>query len=126
MIADEIQSGIARSGRMLACDWEAVRPDVVVRPFKFHPFLHVPYFRYQDNLCFFLYFESKMLPESPSNMFLLFLSQRLVQDLFPTISIYLTMNKCVRVCHTHPHTHIFEHTYTHWSKQMLFSNILFR
>lgn len=33
MIADEIQSGIARSGRMLACDWEEVRPDVVVRPF---------------------------------------------------------------------------------------------
>ncbi|KAL8120777.1 hypothetical protein AgCh_017819 [Apium graveolens] len=33
MIASEIQSGIARSGRMLACDWEEVRPDVVVRPF---------------------------------------------------------------------------------------------
>lgn len=31
MIADEIQSGLARSGRMLACDWEGVRPDVVVR-----------------------------------------------------------------------------------------------
>lgn len=30
MIADEIQSGLARSGRMLACDWEDVRPDVVV------------------------------------------------------------------------------------------------
>ncbi|KAL1829570.1 hypothetical protein DCAR_0208910 [Daucus carota subsp. sativus] len=30
MIADEIQSGIARSGRMLACDWEEVRPDVVI------------------------------------------------------------------------------------------------
>lgn len=30
MIADEIQSGIARSGRMLACDWEAVRADVVI------------------------------------------------------------------------------------------------
>ncbi|XP_071735844.1 ornithine aminotransferase, mitochondrial-like isoform X1 [Rutidosis leptorrhynchoides] len=30
MIADEIQSGIARSGRMLACDWEGVRPDVVI------------------------------------------------------------------------------------------------
>lgn len=30
MIADEIQSGLARSGRMLACDWEGVRPDVVV------------------------------------------------------------------------------------------------
>lgn len=31
MIADEIQSGLARSGRMLACDWEEVHPDVVVR-----------------------------------------------------------------------------------------------
>lgn len=31
MIADEIQTGLARTGRMLACDWEGVRPDVVVR-----------------------------------------------------------------------------------------------
>lgn len=31
MIADEIQSGLARSGRMLASDWEEVRPDMVVR-----------------------------------------------------------------------------------------------
>ncbi|XP_062012715.1 ornithine aminotransferase, mitochondrial isoform X2 [Rosa rugosa] len=30
MIDDEIQSGLARSGRMLACDWEEVRPDVVI------------------------------------------------------------------------------------------------
>ncbi|XP_074269577.1 ornithine aminotransferase, mitochondrial [Silene latifolia] len=30
MIADEIQSGLGRSGRMLACDWEDVRPDVVI------------------------------------------------------------------------------------------------
>ncbi|GER24612.1 ornithine aminotransferase [Striga asiatica] len=30
MIADEIQSGLARSGRILACDWEKVRPDVVI------------------------------------------------------------------------------------------------
>lgn len=30
MIADEIQTGIARTGKMLACDWENVRPDVVV------------------------------------------------------------------------------------------------
>lgn len=30
MIADEVQSGLARSGRMLACDWEGVHPDVVV------------------------------------------------------------------------------------------------
>ncbi|KAL6333619.1 hypothetical protein AAG906_028804 [Vitis piasezkii] len=30
MIADEIQSGLGRSGRMVACDWEEVRPDVVI------------------------------------------------------------------------------------------------
>ncbi|XP_031407234.1 LOW QUALITY PROTEIN: ornithine aminotransferase, mitochondrial [Punica granatum] len=30
MIADEVQSGLARSGKMLACDWEEVRPDVVI------------------------------------------------------------------------------------------------
>ncbi|CAN1227227.1 Ornithine aminotransferase, mitochondrial, partial [Linum grandiflorum] len=30
MIADEVQSGLARSGKMLACDWEKVRPDVVI------------------------------------------------------------------------------------------------
>lgn len=30
MIADEIQTGLARTGKMLACDWEGVRPDVVV------------------------------------------------------------------------------------------------
>ena len=30
MIADEIQTGIARTGRLLACDWEDVRPDAVV------------------------------------------------------------------------------------------------
>lgn len=30
MIADEIQTGIARTGKMLACDWENIRPDVVV------------------------------------------------------------------------------------------------
>lgn len=33
MIADEIQTGLARTGRMLACDWEEVRPDVVVSLF---------------------------------------------------------------------------------------------
>lgn len=31
MIADEIQTGLARTGKMLACEWEEVRPDVVVR-----------------------------------------------------------------------------------------------
>lgn len=30
MIADEIQTGIGRTGRLLACDWESVRPDVVI------------------------------------------------------------------------------------------------
>ncbi|KAG7012535.1 Ornithine aminotransferase, mitochondrial, partial [Cucurbita argyrosperma subsp. argyrosperma] len=30
MIADEIQSGLARSGKLLACDWENVRPDLVI------------------------------------------------------------------------------------------------
>uniref|UniRef100_A0A7C8YH30 Ornithine aminotransferase n=1 Tax=Opuntia streptacantha TaxID=393608 RepID=A0A7C8YH30_OPUST len=30
MIADEIQSGLGRSGKMLACDWEEVRPDLVI------------------------------------------------------------------------------------------------
>ncbi len=29
-IADEIQTGIARTGRMLACDHEAVRPDILI------------------------------------------------------------------------------------------------
>lgn len=31
MIADEIQTGLARTGKMLACEWEEVRPDIVVR-----------------------------------------------------------------------------------------------
>lgn len=30
MIADEVQTGIARTGRMLACDHENVRPDILV------------------------------------------------------------------------------------------------
>ncbi|GMH20799.1 hypothetical protein Nepgr_022641 [Nepenthes gracilis] len=30
MIADEIQSGLGRSGKILACDWEDVRPDIVI------------------------------------------------------------------------------------------------
>ena len=29
-MADEIQTGLGRTGRMLACDWEDVRPDVVM------------------------------------------------------------------------------------------------
>jgi ornithine--oxo-acid transaminase len=30
MIADEIQTGLARTGKMLACDYEDVRPDILV------------------------------------------------------------------------------------------------
>lgn len=30
MIADEIQTGIGRTGKLLACEWEDIRPDVVV------------------------------------------------------------------------------------------------
>ncbi len=29
-IADEVQTGIARTGKLLACDWEDVRPDVLI------------------------------------------------------------------------------------------------
>jgi len=29
-IADEVQTGIARTGKLLACDWESVRPDVLI------------------------------------------------------------------------------------------------
>lgn len=29
-IADEVQTGIARTGKMLACDWEGVRPDILI------------------------------------------------------------------------------------------------
>jgi ornithine--oxo-acid transaminase len=29
-IADEVQTGIARTGRMLACDWEGIKPDVLI------------------------------------------------------------------------------------------------
>lgn len=42
MIADEIQSGLARSGKLLACDWENVRPDLVVMHSP--PFPSIPYF----------------------------------------------------------------------------------
>lgn len=60
MIADEIQTGIARTGRLLACDWEDVRPDVVVssdlsgmlisNPFSCaleHPLIHL--IQYDNN-----------------------------------------------------------------------------
>ena len=30
MIADEIQTGLGRTGKLLACDWEAIRPDMVL------------------------------------------------------------------------------------------------
>jgi len=30
MIADEIQTGFGRTGRFFACDWEDVRPDMLV------------------------------------------------------------------------------------------------
>jgi len=29
-IADEVQTGIARTGKLLACDWEGIRPDVLI------------------------------------------------------------------------------------------------
>eukprot|EP01026_Neomeris_dumetosa_P051373 TRINITY_DN4521_c0_g1_i4.p1 TRINITY_DN4521_c0_g1~~TRINITY_DN4521_c0_g1_i4.p1 ORF type:complete len:448 (-),score=61.52 TRINITY_DN4521_c0_g1_i4:351-1694(-) len=29
-IADEVQTGLARTGKMLACDWENVKPDIVI------------------------------------------------------------------------------------------------
>ncbi len=30
LMADEIQTGLGRTGKMLACEWEGVRPDVVI------------------------------------------------------------------------------------------------
>jgi len=30
MIADEVQTGLCRTGKLLACDWENVRPDIIV------------------------------------------------------------------------------------------------
>jgi ornithine--oxo-acid transaminase len=29
-IADEVQTGIGRTGKRLACDWEGVKPDILV------------------------------------------------------------------------------------------------
>jgi ornithine--oxo-acid transaminase len=30
LIADEIQTGLCRTGRMLCCDWDGVRPDILL------------------------------------------------------------------------------------------------
>ncbi len=30
MMADEVQTGLCRTGRMLACDWENVKPDILI------------------------------------------------------------------------------------------------
>jgi ornithine--oxo-acid transaminase len=30
LLADEIQTGLGRTGRMFACDWEGVRPDILI------------------------------------------------------------------------------------------------
>ncbi|TNE82171.1 MAG: ornithine--oxo-acid transaminase [Bacteroidetes bacterium] len=30
MIADEVQTGIARTGKLVACDWEGVKPDILI------------------------------------------------------------------------------------------------
>jgi ornithine--oxo-acid transaminase len=30
MIADEVQTGLCRTGKMLACDWEGVKPDILI------------------------------------------------------------------------------------------------
>jgi len=30
MIADEVQTGLCRTGKMLACDYEQVKPDVLI------------------------------------------------------------------------------------------------
>jgi ornithine--oxo-acid transaminase len=29
-IADEVQTGIGRTGKMLACDWEGIKPDILI------------------------------------------------------------------------------------------------
>jgi ornithine--oxo-acid transaminase len=29
-IADEVQTGLGRTGRLLACDYESVRPDILI------------------------------------------------------------------------------------------------
>lgn len=59
MIADEIQSGLARSGRILACDWENVRPDVVVRTFVFI----LKFIRFSQN---YAYFQSALVRKPDS------------------------------------------------------------
>src|SRR5690606_15925113 len=30
LVADEVQSGVGRTGKMWACDWEGVEPDILV------------------------------------------------------------------------------------------------
>lgn len=30
LIADEVQTGLGRTGRLLTCDWEGVHPDILV------------------------------------------------------------------------------------------------
>ena len=30
MVADEVQTGLCRTGKMLACDWEGVKPDILI------------------------------------------------------------------------------------------------
>ncbi|GFH15472.1 ornithine transaminase, partial [Haematococcus lacustris] len=30
LIADEVQTGLCRTGRMLACDWDGIKPDILV------------------------------------------------------------------------------------------------
>lgn len=30
LIADEVQTGLCRTGRMLACEWDGVHPDILV------------------------------------------------------------------------------------------------
>lgn len=59
MIADEIQTGIARTGRMLACDWEDIRPDMVVSSFFWSP-LFITYTHYTTNRWWCFQFSSKL------------------------------------------------------------------
>lgn len=63
MIADEIQSGLARSGKLLACHWEDVRPDVVVSFFYFSFFLLTfPIHEYEDETIHCSLYRTNSLP----------------------------------------------------------------